>query len=106
MTNIKQFLGARIKEVRKKSAMKQAELAEIIGVEPNHLSKIECGTAYPSFDLLDKISQALNVDLTQLLSQDHLKSKEELLNEIEAILKNQEIEKIKTIYRIIKDIVT
>lgn len=104
MNNTKKFLGARIQEIRKKSGMKQSQMAEIIGIDSKHLSKIECGYSYPSFDLLDKIASVLNVDLCEILSLDHLKNKEELLKEIGSLLKNQDIEKVKIAYRIIKNL--
>ncbi len=43
MGNTKQFLGARIQEIRRQKGIKQAELAEMIGVDSKHISKIEQG---------------------------------------------------------------
>lgn len=37
------LLGKRIKELRLANNLKQAELAEIIGIEPRSISRIESG---------------------------------------------------------------
>ena len=42
----KKFIGNVIKTFRKKSKIKQSELAEKIGISEKHLSKIETGKNY------------------------------------------------------------
>jgi ribosome-binding protein aMBF1 (putative translation factor) len=44
-------------------------LAEMIGVTPAHISKIETGKGEPSVALLRKLSTALNVELDLLVGQ-------------------------------------
>ena len=50
----KQLLGMRIKEFREKRKFTQDKLAEIVGIDPKHLSRIENGRNYPSFETLEK----------------------------------------------------
>ncbi len=40
---IKKSFGARIKELREQKGLNQEQLAEIIGLESRHLSRIETG---------------------------------------------------------------
>ena len=52
MTTVKKLLGMRIKELRKVRGLSQEELAEMIGIDPKHLCRIEVGNSYPSLDTL------------------------------------------------------
>lgn len=100
----KKFLGARIQEIRKKANLKQAELAELIDIDSKHMSKIECGRCYPSFELLDKIAAQLKVSASELLDIYHLQQKETLLDEITEKLKSAPEEKFRMAYKILKEI--
>ena len=62
----KKLLGKRIKEIRKLKNYTQEELAEIVNLETSSLSGIESGRFFPSLHVLDKLSQALNVELVEL----------------------------------------
>lgn len=104
MGSTKQFLGARIQEIRKQKGIKQAELAELIDIDSKHMSKIECGRCYPSFEVLDRISEKLNVPVSFFLETEHLKSKDELIKIITEKLQVSEIDKIQTAYKILKEI--
>ena len=54
-------LGGRVKQIRKRQAMPQKELAALVGVTPSTISQIESGTIYPSVPALFKIAQVLDV---------------------------------------------
>lgn len=54
-------LGGRLKQIRKRQAMPQKELAARVGVTPSTISQIESGTIYPSLPAMYKIAQVLNV---------------------------------------------
>ena len=56
MENIRKSLGLRIKEVRKNKKLTQTQLAEKIGIDYKHLSRIEVGSSYPSINTLEKIA--------------------------------------------------
>ena len=104
MTNTKQYLGARIQDIRKRKNLKQSELAEIIGIDAKHMSKLECGRSYPSFDLLDKIAQALNSTPSELLDTEHLIDKNSLIDKITGRLKTSKEENVRLAYKILREI--
>ena len=104
MTNTKQYLGARIQELRKRRGLKQSELAEKIGIDSKHMSKLECGRSYPSFDLLDKIAHSLETTPSELLDVEHLIDKEGLIEGIVNMLKNSDEERIRRAYKILREI--
>lgn len=86
MKSTKSLLGARIKELRKSRVMSQEQLAEKIGVDPKHLSRIEVGRGYPSLDTLEQIANALNVEMKLLFEFQHLDVADSVDTSIEILL--------------------
>ena len=64
-------LGIRIHETRKKAGITSDKLAELCGVGPVHIRKIESGAKSPSIHLFVRICNALRVSPEYLL-QDSL----------------------------------
>lgn len=60
-------IGNNIKISRIRCNLKQAELAEMVGVTSQHISHVERNQTKPSLTLLVDISKALRVDLYTLL---------------------------------------
>lgn len=101
------FLGARIKELRKNKKYTQDKFAELIGIDAKHLSRVECSRTQPSLNLLNKISQVLEIDILELFKIQHdevqcFKNKKELIDEINLILDKTDTRKIKLFYKILK----
>ena len=65
MPDTKKLIGARIKELRKKAGLTQEKLAERVGLDARHLSRLEVGRHFPSLDSLERIAGALNVPLVE-----------------------------------------
>lgn len=63
---LKKQLGENIKKYRKINKLTQEKLAEKVGVEIISISSIETGRYFPTPENLVKISQALNVKLSDL----------------------------------------
>lgn len=59
--------GRRLAEARKKCGMTQQQLANALDVHVTTIAKIETGTRKPSFELLLKMAQVLNVSMDYLL---------------------------------------
>ena len=97
-------LGKRIKELRKSKGFTQERLSEIVGVDPKHLSRIECGKNVPSIDLITRISSVLGIELQMFFQTSHLKSKDSLIKESNKILDNETEEKVRLYYKILMDI--
>ena len=57
----------RIKQLRKKKGLSQAELAERIGVKNNTVSTWERGTRKPDFEALDNLSDFFEVSFEYIL---------------------------------------
>ena len=107
METTKNLLGARIKEMRKLRGLSQEKLAEMINIDPKHLSRIEVGRSFPSMDTLDKIAKALRVDLKDLFEfSHHGKTSNEMRREIGNLLKETDKEeKMRLILKVVRSIV-
>lgn len=101
--NIKKQLGAKIKRLRIKKGLTQEQFAEKIDIATRTLSGIETGENFLTADTLEKILDVLNVSSSELFALEHIKSQEDLVNEIITDVQNlKDQQKIETIYKIIK----
>ena len=102
--NKKLALGARIKELREKRRMTQDILAELVGIDPKHLSRIENGRNYPSFETLEKLISSLNVSYEDVFKYDYFATREELLAKTLYEINQLEDSKLKFVYKILKEL--
>lgn len=76
------MIGKNIYELRKRMGLSLSELADRSGISKSYLSNIERDVhKNPSIQILEKISDVLNVDLKALLKNGH--SSDNLLHEKE-----------------------
>ena len=68
MTDIKQQLGKKIKELRLRAGLSQEELASKAGLHRTYMSDIERGERNVSVENIGKIAKALGVKSSDLLS--------------------------------------
>ena len=62
-------LGSKIKEMRKKSNLKQNEIAALVGIVPSYLSEIENENRQPSLETTKKLAAALNTSVAYLIAE-------------------------------------
>ncbi len=101
MGEIARKLGLRIKELREKQELTQLKLAEILDMEASNLSKIERGIQIPKEESLEKISNALRVDVKELFNYSHIENRQDLLLKINSLLENSNEETLQRYYRIL-----
>ena len=63
-------LANRIKATRKAKQMNQVELAERVGVDQGHISRLERGASGASIELLVDIAHTLGMTISQLVGDD------------------------------------
>lgn len=56
-------LARKVKALREKRGLTQAELAALIGTKQPAIARLESGRAVPKFELLEKIARALRLRL-------------------------------------------
>ena len=101
MSTLSMQVGNRIKELREAKGMKQVELADLIDMEATNLSKLEKGVHLPKEDNLNKITNALNVEIKDLFDFGHIKTKQELVNDINTIFEQSTLEEMQFFHKIL-----
>jgi len=69
MTELHRRLAANLKALRQRWAFSQAELAERGGVSVSYVGEIETAVKWPSADVLERLSEALQVKPYQLFME-------------------------------------
>lgn len=85
---IKHEFGKKIRRMRINRGLTQEQLSELANISQRALSRIETGENFVSAETIDNLTKALNTTLEELFSISHLKSKEELFDEILLKLNN------------------
>lgn len=106
--NIKKELGEKIKRLRKKRGLTQELLAEMVEISPRNLSNIELGITFAKAETLEKIINSLNTSTEELFANEHIKTKTELLENINNYLSNIKDDKkmLELVYKILRDLIT
>ena len=91
MDNYKKKFGKHLQVLRKKRNYTQWKLAEIIGVD--------------SFDMLQKLAEALKVDIELLFRFTDMETREELEQEICKKLKSADVKELKLILKLVNDVI-
>lgn len=99
--DLKKDFGLRLKELRSKKGITQYQLAEMVGIDPKHMSHIETGRSFPKADLIEKFADALGIDYTKLFKTEHLQEKDILLEKINVYLSKASDDDLKNIYKIL-----
>lgn len=100
--NLKNQLGKRIQDLRKAQNFTQERLAEKVNIDITSLSKIETGRNYPQPETLEKIANALGIEISQLFVFSENLSKSGYIDAINRnidFIKNDD-EKLKLLYKI------
>lgn len=66
MGTLRRLFGKRIRQLRRSRDLTQEELADLVSVSAEFISNLERGVNAPSFDTLEKLAEALDVDFFEL----------------------------------------
>ena len=84
---IKEELGKKIKRMRINRGLTQEQLSEAVDISQRTLSGIEIGENFVTAETLDKLVKALNTTTEELFATNHLRTKDELVDEIVSNIK-------------------
>lgn len=101
MTDRKVLLGARIKELRKRTDLSQEKFAEKIGIDGKYLSRIEVGKRYPSLETLEHIADALQVEMKVLFDFKHFEEGAATSRGVQDLIQKASAEELRLINKII-----
>ena len=98
------ILGKRIADLRNKRGFTQDKLAELMDYSTNHVAKLESARTNPSFALLVKLCNALQIEMKELFDSDEYVSIEHTKNELQKLLNSNNSKTIKLLYKIYRSI--
>ncbi|MBQ8749380.1 MAG: helix-turn-helix transcriptional regulator [Clostridia bacterium] len=75
-------LGEKLRKLRKENGYSQQEVADILNITRDIITKYENNRCEPNVELIKKFSIFFNVSADELLEIDTKEQKEEILNEI------------------------
>jgi transcriptional regulator with XRE-family HTH domain len=89
MTSLRDILAHNLKTKRQNCGFSQERLAEMVGVSTHHIATIETARNYPALDLVERIANALNIEIYELFINP-LSPPEELEHLYKEVAKNIE----------------
>ncbi len=95
---LRKNFGELLKKIRTSRKLTQSRLAELVNVEPKHISCIENGLSFPSAELLSRLSKVFNIQTYELFMFENKPSIDDMKKHIEKIIKNANDEDLEKIY--------
>jgi transcriptional regulator with XRE-family HTH domain len=103
--DLKQMIGARIKDIRNKQGITQEQLSEKIGINTKYLSSIERGKENPTLNILLNLAQSLDVNLDEIFSDIQIEDPKNRKAMINSLLNQVDDEQLKFAYKILSAII-
>jgi len=69
MARLAKNFGIEIRKERERLGLSQERFAEIAGIHRTYVSSIELGKVDPSLSVAEKVSQALGLNLSEIISR-------------------------------------
>ena len=101
---IKERFAENLKKFRKSKKTTQEKLAEIVGVDFRYISFLENAKGLPSCELIEKLSNALQINVSDFFKYGESLSREELENRIIDSVKLLDNKNLKLLYEISKNL--
>jgi transcriptional regulator with XRE-family HTH domain len=98
-------LGKRIRQLRRKHGFTQETLAEVVGTSQGHLGKIERGEVQVGTELLQKIADALVVDIVHFFQGRNDPSRDEVMQKTILMINSASDRDLYLIYKIVDSII-
>ena len=66
MSTLREIFAHNLRKYRKNSGLSQEKLAERVNVSTHHIAMMEIGRNYPAMELVERIANALEVEIHEL----------------------------------------
>ena len=96
------LIGKRVKTKRQHIGLTQEKMAEHLLVSVGYVSQIERGISKPNLEMLSNISEILQCDIAELISNTSIQKKDFLKSEFSDLLSNMTYNQRQTLYEIAK----
>lgn len=101
---LKEQFAKKLKSIRKSRKLTQEQLAELVDVDFRYISFLENARSFPSCDLLEKITKALNISYADLFIYEENLSREEIKKQLIEIIQLLDDKNLYTLFKIAKDL--
>ncbi len=101
---LKEQFAKKLKSIRKSRKLTQEQLAELVDVDFRYISFLENARSFPSCDLLEKITKALNISYADLFIFEENLSREEIKKQLIEIIQLLDDKNLYTLFKIAKDL--
>jgi len=102
MERLGDIFAYNLKEKRRQCGISQAQLAEKVGVSTHHIGMIEIARNYPTMELVERIANALNIEIYELFVN-HISTHEELERLYQTVANNIERVVTEAVEKVITD---
>ena len=103
--DLKQMIGARIKEIRSKRGITQDQLSERMEINPKYLSSIERGKENPTLNTLINLSRSLEINIDEVFSFVEIQDPDKRKSLIISLLDEASDEQLKLAFKILSVII-
>jgi transcriptional regulator with XRE-family HTH domain len=103
--NTKQMIGARIKQIRNRKGLTQDQLAEKMEISPKYLSSIERGRENPTLDTLIKLSDSLDVKISDIFSIIEIEDPAKRKFLVNSLMKEASDDQLRLAYKVLSAII-
>ena len=94
-------IGTRIKKIRYSNNISQADMAKLLEINRNYLSRIETNKSVPSAEILTKLANNFNVSIDALLRENDENNNDSKIKWINAEIKKLDSSKLDFIINMI-----
>lgn len=98
---IKELIGAPLKDIGNKKGENQGQLSEMVGINPKYLSSIERGKENPTLNTILKLAETLDVGLDEIFDSIDVEEPKNRRALIDSLLDKADDEQRKLVYRIV-----
>lgn len=102
---LKEQFAKNLKTIRKSRKLTQEQLAEIVNVDFRYISFLENAKSFPSCDLIEKLSKALNVNYTDLFMNEENMSREQIKKQLIETIELLDNKNLNILLNLAKDLI-
>ena len=102
---LKEQFARNLKIIRKSRKLTQEQLAELVDVDFRYISFLENAKSFPSCDLIEKLTKALNITFVELFVHEQNLSREDIKKQLIDTIELLDTKNLNTLLNIAKDLI-
>ncbi len=95
------YIGIKIKEIRKRKKVSQERLAELVSMNTRSIIRIENRKNLPTLETLAKIAEVLEVSISDFFEASTPINKQEVIDNVNMLMKKMDDKDLQTFYKAI-----